>query len=120
MTGTTVSIARLHRAIDIANSIVSSSLPKRVAMMVPTNDILDLACAVVALAQLGTYGAGYVLAQGAALDLTEQPLDTLERYAASEAADAEVDAAHTSLIEALAAFGYLIIKTPEAQDGNAV
>lgn len=109
---------RVHLAIDIANSVVGSGLPKRTAMMVPTNDILDLACAVVALAQIGTLAAGYVLAQEAALDATETPLDTVERFAACEAAEAEVGRTHQALIRALAALGHLTIQTPENTDGE--
>lgn len=110
---------RVHRALDIANSIVGSGMPKRAAMMAATDDTLDLACAVVALEQISTLAAGYLLAQEAALDCTEQPLDTPERFATCEAADAEIGHAHEALIRALAALGYLTIQTSETEHGNA-
>lgn len=111
-------LSRLHRALDIANSLSGPGLRRKVHG-VSVDDTVDLGRAVVALARVAQAAAGYLVAQEAALDATEHVLDTPERFAASEAADAAVGASHDALTEALVALGYLTIETPETTNGSA-
>ncbi|MDI4664687.1 hypothetical protein K9U40_10155 [Xanthobacter autotrophicus] len=113
-----VSISAFHRALDIAD-FLSTSGNRRQIHRVSVDDTRDLVRTVVALARVAQAAADYLVAQEVALDATEHPLDTTEKFAASEAADAAVGATHDALTEALVALGYLILETPETTNGNA-
>lgn len=111
-------LSRLQRALDIANSLSGPGIRRKVHG-VSIDDTVDLGRAVVALARVAQAAADYLVAQDAALDATEHPLDTMERFAASEAADAAVGMTEDALTEALVALGYLTLETPENTDGSA-
>lgn len=113
-----LSLSAFHRARDIAD-FLSTSGNRRQIHRVSVDDTRDLVRAVVALARVAQAAADYLVAQEAALDATECPLDTMERFAASEAADAAVGTTHDALTEALVALGYLTLKTQENTDGSA-
>lgn len=112
-------LSSLHRALDIAHTIAGSANPKRLAVAAATNDIVDLACAAVALERVAALAAEFLIAQDAALDLTEVPLDTPEKRIASDAADTAADASREALTAALVGYGYLTIQEQEKTDGSA-
>lgn len=115
---TALSLSALNRALDIASSIVGGRRPKHAAIAASADDVVDLGRAVVALARVAQAAADYLVAQDVALDFSEIPLNAAA-IAASEQADAALDAAHTALTEALIGLGYLILENPEMTDGSA-
>lgn len=93
----TVDLSRMQRALDVANGIVLSARPKHAAIKASANDVVDLGCAVVALAKIAQAAAELIAA------------DT----------EAAGEAAHLCLIQALGELGYLTLKDPEKTDGSA-
>ncbi|MBN8916650.1 MAG: hypothetical protein J0I31_13745 [Rhizobiales bacterium] len=93
----TVDTSRIQRALDVANGIVLSARPKHAAIKASANDVVDLGCAVAALAKVAQAAADLIAA------------DTEEAG----------QAAHLCLIQDLGKLGYLTLKDPEKTDGSA-
>ena len=58
----TVDTSRIQRALDVANGIVLSARPKHAAIKASANDVVDLGCAVAALAKVAQAAADLIAA----------------------------------------------------------
>lgn len=103
---------------DIARALAHGPGHRRLATTAPLDDIVCLARAVIALGDVAQQAAEHLAANQAVLAYSEVPF-TVETVAASEAADATLEAARNALTESLCALGLVTLTTPETTDGSA-
>lgn len=108
----------LWTAQDIAHSLAHGPGHRRMATNASLDSVICLARAVLALSDVARQAAEHLAADQAVIAHSEMPL-TIETIAASDAADAALEAARNALTESLCALGLVTLTTPETTDGSA-
>ncbi|WP_029004806.1 hypothetical protein [Azorhizobium doebereinerae] len=101
----------IARAVEIARQMDAARLPRRVAIGIPTDEIMALARAVLALNTCAEAAVAFAQARSEHL--------TANTMAEEDAAIDEMWSAADTLAEALAAAGYVTITEQELTDGSA-
>lgn len=103
---------------DIARSLAHGPGHRRMATNASVDATVCLARAVIALGAVAQQAAEHLAADQAVFAYSEVPL-TVETIAASNAADAALEAVRNALTESLCALGLVTLTTPETTHGHA-